>query len=73
MATHPGLRFAYPGLLDETPSGYRSDITGGQGEEPQTHRIQRDVNAVSTVSAAGTGIAFDEQVEVFEGALMHDR
>ena len=22
-ATHPGLRFAYPGLLDETPSGYR--------------------------------------------------
>ena len=73
VANNPGLRFAYPGLLDETPSGYKPDIAGGQVEGPQNDRIQGDVNAVLNVLSEDTGTPSISGLRCLKAPLMRGR
>ncbi len=69
-AIHPGLRFAYPGLLDKTPLGYRSKSKAKNRRTTAFKGRQHPMNYLRR----GNHLAFVERHGVAERApMMHVR
>ncbi len=67
-STCPGSRRAYPGVLAENPSEYRSGITGEQEEEPQNKANAGDATVLSVVRGGRKAGSFAERQQMAEGA-----